>query len=127
MIQKKNKVVCFGEVLWDDFGATKTIGGAPLNVCYHLSKLHVDPVIVSQAGNDELGAGIMRQLDQWQLSRRYCGISSTYPTSTVNVELLGNGEDARLRHAVAPRRRGGSAPAARRFAGTGARGCFRTC
>jgi fructokinase len=92
MIQKKNKVVCFGEVLWDDFGATKTIGGAPLNVCYHLSKLHVDPVIVSQAGNDELGAGIMRQLDQWQLSRKYCGISSTYPTSTVHVELLGNGE-----------------------------------
>ena len=87
-----NKVVCFGEVLWDDFGAAKTIGGAPLNVCYHLSKLNIDPVIVSQVGKDELGRGILHQLDQWQLSANYCAVSAIYPTSTVNVQLLKNGE-----------------------------------
>ncbi|MFT4094149.1 MAG: PfkB family carbohydrate kinase [Niabella sp.] len=88
----KNKVICFGEVLWDDFGATKTIGGAPLNVCYHLSKLKVDPIIVSQVGSDELGKGILHQLDQWQLPANYCNISVTHPTSTVRVKLLHNGE-----------------------------------
>lgn len=88
----KNKVICFGEVLWDDFGETKTIGGAPLNVCYHLSRLNVEPIIVSQVGNDGLGQGIMRQLDQWQLSGKYCNVSSEHPTSTVPVQLLNNGE-----------------------------------
>lgn len=88
----KNKVICFGEVLWDDFGETKTIGGAPLNVCYHLSRLNVDPVIVSQVGNDELGMGIMRQLDRWQLPAGYAPVSAVHPTSTVAVKLLDNGE-----------------------------------
>jgi fructokinase len=88
----KNKVICFGEVLWDDFGETKTIGGAPLNVCYHLSRLNVNPVIVSQVGDDRLGEGIIRQLDQWHLSDKYCTVSSVHPTSTVSVQLLNNGE-----------------------------------
>ena len=88
----KNKVVCFGEVLWDDFGNTKKIGGAPLNVCYHLSKLNIEPVIVSQVGNDKLGEGIIHQLDQWQLSANYCRVSASYQTSTVPVQLLDNGE-----------------------------------
>lgn len=90
----KNKVICFGEVLWDDFGATKKIGGAPLNVCYHLSKLEIEPLIVSQIGNDELGRGILQQLHQWQLSADYCAVSQAHPTSTVNVQLLDNGEVA---------------------------------
>ena len=88
----KNKVICFGEVLWDDFGTTKTIGGAPLNVCYHLSRLGLEPVIVSQVGNDELGSAIMQQLDQWQLCGKYCNTTSSYLTSTVSVKLLDHGE-----------------------------------
>ncbi|AHF14285.1 PfkB family carbohydrate kinase [Niabella soli] len=88
----KNKVICFGEVLWDDFGTTKTIGGAPLNVGYHLSKLAIEPVIVSQVGKDEPGRGLLQQLDQWQLVADYCVVSDVHPTSTVNVQLLENGE-----------------------------------
>ena len=39
----KKKVVCFGEALWDNFPDYKEIGGAPLNVAYHLN---IKPVIV---------------------------------------------------------------------------------
>jgi len=87
-----NKVICFGEVLWDDFGDTKKIGGAPLNVCYHLSKLDIDAVIVSQVGDDELGRGIIGQLDKWHLDGKYCQLSPSYETSTVLVNVLENGE-----------------------------------
>ena len=87
-----HKVICFGEVLWDDFGDTEKIGGAPLNVCYHLSKLNVDAVIVSQVGDDELGRGIIRQLNEWNLMGKYCQASPSYETSTVLVNVLENGE-----------------------------------
>ena len=43
----KKKVVCFGEALWDNFPDYKEIGGAPLNVAYHLNKLGVDFPIAS--------------------------------------------------------------------------------
>lgn len=85
------KVICFGEVLWDDFGETKTIGGAPLNVCYHLSKLNVVPLIVSQVGKDLLGGQIVDQIDQWGIDGRYLRQVADYPTSTVKVELHDKG------------------------------------
>jgi len=86
------KVVCFGEVLWDDFGVTKTIGGAPLNVCYHLSKLNMEPIIVSQVGNDDLGREILRQIAKWVIDARYCPVQDKYPTSTVKVLLQDSGD-----------------------------------
>lgn len=84
------KVICFGEVLWDDFGSVKTIGGAPLNVCYHLSKMGLgqDPVIVSRVGNDALGGPILEQIKNWQIEARYCSRSNQHPTSTVKVHIL---------------------------------------
>lgn len=86
------KVICFGEVLWDDFGETKTIGGAPLNVCYHLSKLNIDPVMVSMVGKDPLGAALLEQIAAWQIDAQYCTVSEKYPTSTVKVHLQKGGD-----------------------------------
>lgn len=86
------KVICFGEVLWDDFGETQTIGGAPLNVCYHLSKLDIQPVIVSQVGNDNLGATLLTQMRKWEIDASYCPVSPAYATSTVKVHLGHGGE-----------------------------------
>ena len=34
--------VSFGEVLWDKFGNTREIGGAPFNFCAHLAKLGIN-------------------------------------------------------------------------------------
>lgn len=86
------KVVCFGEVLWDDFGTVKTIGGAPLNVCYHLSKLDMDPIIVSQVGQDLLGISILDQIDKWGIDGRYCLSNGQYSTSTVKVDVKSGGD-----------------------------------
>ena len=34
-------VICFGEALWDVLPSMRSVGGAPLNVAYHLKKLGV--------------------------------------------------------------------------------------
>ena len=32
-------VICFGEILWDVLPHGRFLGGAPLNVAYHLSRI----------------------------------------------------------------------------------------
>src|SRR5690606_33509 len=86
---KTNNAICFGEVLWDVFDKGKQIGGAPLNVCYHLSQLGITSKIVSQVGNDQNGKDILAQLHAMGLGDHYCEVSDTYPTSTVVVKPSG--------------------------------------
>lgn len=50
-----SEVVCFGEVLWDVLPHGRFLGGAPLNVAYHLAHLGYTPRLVSAFGNDPLG------------------------------------------------------------------------
>ena len=48
------KVLCFGEDLWDNFPEYKEIGGAPLNVAFHLKKLGIDTQFITRVGRDEM-------------------------------------------------------------------------
>lgn len=50
-----HRVVCFGEVLWDILPRERFLGGAPLNVAYHLARLGCSPVLASAVGRDDLG------------------------------------------------------------------------
>lgn len=83
---KRNYAVCFGEVLWDVFEGGKKIGGAPLNVCYHLSQLGVPGRIISQVGEDADGRAILLLLHDMGLQDHYCRATDDYPTSTVAVK-----------------------------------------
>ena len=47
--------ISFGEILFDVFPDKATLGGAPLNVAGHLTKLGLNGAILSAVGNDELG------------------------------------------------------------------------
>jgi len=85
MTQKELVAVCFGEVLWDIFGATPEVGGAPLNVCYHLSKHGVESHIISKVGGDEEGRSLLAELKRMGIDGLHCSISDRYPTSTVTV------------------------------------------
>ena len=49
------RVLCFGEVLWDLLPHGRFLGGAPLNVAYHLTQLGCSGGFVSAVGRDELG------------------------------------------------------------------------
>jgi fructokinase len=89
MIENK-RVICFGEVLWDNLLEGRRIGGAPLNVCYHLSKYGIQSKIISQIGDDDNGKEITKELDRLGVDYQYCFKSAIYPTSTVEVYVLDN-------------------------------------
>lgn len=78
------KAFSFGEVLWDDFGDSREIGGAPLNLAAHLCRIGIPTGIVSAVGDDELGretADIIRSLS---VSDELLSVNS-YPTGLCRV------------------------------------------
>ena len=81
------KALAFGEILWDVYGDRKTLGGAPLNVLGHLSRLGASCSAVSAVGDDELGHEALERLDRFRISRRFVRISP-YPTGRADVILM---------------------------------------
>lgn len=91
---KKNKIACFGEVLWDIFpGGQRSAGGAPFNVAYHLFKMGVDAHMISSVGADELGAELLQKIKNWNIPTGGIQVNPEYPTSTV-VAALDENNDA---------------------------------
>ena len=60
-------VICFGEALWDVLPSIRSVGGAPINVAYHLKKLGVRAWPMSGVGNDPLGVELKSQIEEWGL------------------------------------------------------------
>ncbi|MCB0743235.1 MAG: carbohydrate kinase [Ignavibacteriae bacterium] len=83
------QVICFGEVLWDNLNSGKRIGGAPLNVCYHLGKQGIKSEIISKIGSDTNGEEILKELKRLNVSSKFCFVDHVKPTSVVEV-YLGN-------------------------------------
>jgi fructokinase len=48
-------ILSIGEVVWDIFPDRRVLGGAPVNVAYHLRCLGVEVGVVTRVGADELG------------------------------------------------------------------------
>lgn len=87
-------VICFGEVLWDDLPTGRRVGGAPLNVCYHLNKNGISSQIVSQVGDDPDGRDLLEAIEALHVDTRFVTKTSLYPTSRVEVSLLEDGQAA---------------------------------
>ncbi|MES2268846.1 MAG: carbohydrate kinase [Bacteroidota bacterium] len=83
----KNKVLCFGEVLWDAFGDEKKAGGAPMNVARHLVQQHVDVKLASRVGSDASGDELVNFLKKNGLYSPMIQRDNTLPTCEVTVEL----------------------------------------
>ncbi|MDR6526212.1 fructokinase [Chryseobacterium rhizosphaerae] len=93
MEDKKNKAVCFGEVLWDIFpGEQKRVGGAPFNVAYHLSRMGVEAHMISSVGDDQLGHDLLQKMKNWNISTEHIQINTEYPTSTVIASMDENND-----------------------------------
>jgi len=63
------------------------VGGAPLNVCYHLSKMGLDSQIISMVGSDEPGRKLLKEIEALGLRTDNIGIHPTAPTSSVYVRI----------------------------------------
>lgn len=80
-------VVCFGEVLWDSLPRGLFLGGAPVNVAYHLKQLGVPPIPVTSVGRDQLGAEILRRLKTWDVDTSGISMHPNKSTGMARVTL----------------------------------------
>lgn len=81
------KGLCFGEVLWDNLPTGKKLGGAPLNVAYHLNKLGVPTHMLSRVGSDDNGQELIRNCQELGVPTELLQIDREQPTSTVEVHI----------------------------------------
>ena len=82
----------FGEILWDCLPSGRHAGGAPFNVCAHLSQLHCSAALISSVGQDPLGDEILqvaidKGVDTQFITRARVGL----PTGTVIVTVDAQG------------------------------------
>ncbi len=85
--QPDQTVICFGEVLWDILPQGRMIGGAPLNVTYHLNKLGINAVLVSRTGDDDYGKDIRAFIEKNGLHQAVLQQDSYHPTGRVEVMI----------------------------------------
>jgi fructokinase len=85
------EIVGLGESLWDLLPTGKQLGGAPLNVAFHVDQLLRGRlgrgVVASRIGQDELGNAILDELKRRRMLGDYLQRDATHPTGTVQVEL----------------------------------------
>lgn len=82
-----DQIISFGEILWDLLPGGRTLGGAPLNIAYHLHKLGEDPALISCIGKDEPGVAIRNRMGQLGIRDVYLQSDPNHPTGQVNVQL----------------------------------------
>ncbi len=91
MTDQKSEIYCFGEVLWDCLPDGLFLGGAPVNVAYHLHQLGAHAVPLSAIGDDFLGAEIQRRLTGWGIDTRGITKHAHLPTGAVIASLDAQG------------------------------------
>ncbi|MGK7893407.1 MAG: carbohydrate kinase [Xenococcus sp. (in: cyanobacteria)] len=85
------KVVLFGEVLFDSFPDGNVIlGGAPFNVAWHLQAFGISPLFVSRVGDDIYGTQIQEAMKNWGMNLSGLQIDKTHETGLVKVEIIDN-------------------------------------
>jgi fructokinase len=87
-----HQVICFGEVLWDLLPHGRFLGGAPLNVAYHLARLGCTPQLISAVGADALGEASLAAIAKSGLHTDWISRHPHLPTGTVEVALDASGQ-----------------------------------
>ena len=82
-----NKIVCFGEVLWDVFPDNKIIGGAPFNVAYRLKSLGIKTSIISSIGNDLSGESLIKMIKKFGIDTSFVQKHPYLQTGEVEISI----------------------------------------
>ncbi|NBB77331.1 MAG: hypothetical protein GVY02_08130 [Bacteroidetes bacterium] len=85
-----NKILSFGEVLWDIFPNYKKPGGSPANVAYHLHSLGNETKLLSRVGSDDDGDKLIDFLNEKGLSTDFVQQDDSLPTGKVTVHFKGD-------------------------------------
>ena len=85
------KIVCFGEILWDSVPAGLFLGGAPFNAACHLRKLGFRPMVVSAVGEDFLGEEALERAKANGLDTFGITTHRSFRTGVAKVQLNADG------------------------------------
>lgn len=81
------KVLCIGEVLWDNLPDGTMPGGALLNIAHHLYKNNIPVTLVSKVGTDTKGITLLSHMKETGLNTDAIYFDDTMPTSEVKVYI----------------------------------------
>jgi fructokinase len=81
------KLTSIGEILFDVYPQSKTLGGASFNFIYHVKKLTGEGNFVSRVGQDENGKQILKFISDNDISAEYIQIDPVHPTGE-SIALL---------------------------------------
>lgn len=84
--------ISFGEILFDVFKDEKKLGGAPLNVALHLTKLGAKGKLISALGKDELGKSALKELASSGIDLSLINIVEE-PTGRADIVLTNSNAD----------------------------------
>lgn len=87
-------IICIGEIVWDIFGSNSVLGGAPLNVAYHLKDLGQDVRIISRIGDDQYGLEAINKISDLGLSVEDIQKDNEHSTGKVLISIGDNHEPA---------------------------------
>ncbi len=87
---KNNRILCIGEILWDNLPSGAKPGGAPMNVALHLNRVGQQAAVASKIGNDEQGKKLLNFLKTSGLKTDLVQVDDSWPTSEVLVHLDAN-------------------------------------
>lgn len=82
--------VIFGEVLFDCFEKKAVLGGAPLNVAWHLQALGWNPLLISRIGTDDQGREIITRMQDRGMDTTGIQRDMNHPTGRVEVKMDGS-------------------------------------
>lgn len=81
------RVISIGETLWDVFPGGEHLGGAPLNLAFHLARLGHASALVTTVGRDERGDEALRLARKGGIDLRFVERSARLPTGVVQVQV----------------------------------------
>ncbi|PLX48145.1 MAG: carbohydrate kinase [Desulfobulbaceae bacterium] len=85
-------IVSIGEIVWDQFPERRVLGGAPLNVAYHLQARGLQVLAASRIGDDDLGRETLAKVREIGLSPEAIQIDDRRPTGRVVVSMASDSE-----------------------------------
>lgn len=81
------KIICYGEMLWDQLSSGRRPAGATVNVAYHLKKMGIQSFIISSVGDDFLGSELLKVIKKWGIDSTFCQKDNTFPTGKVIAKV----------------------------------------
>lgn len=89
-----NDFMAFGEILFDCFEDGRSVlGGAPLNVTYHMSRLGMDSSIISALGRDVLGLRALEEMKSLDVDTSRVAVLDDRATGRADITLCDGDAD----------------------------------